>query len=299
MARLRLVFGSVGLLFSLVGCQPDTQEPKAVDKEASSDQEVKAVESTKAPNVQVLAERFVFGGQHRRVWVYLPPDYEVSGQRYSVLYLQDGQNLFDAATSFAGEWEVDETLNRLAARGAKVPIVVGIDHGGDSRTNELSPWTNQQYGPARGEAYLNFIIDDVKPYIDTHFRTLPDVANTAIGGSSMGGLLSHYGIVARPDVFSKALIFSPSFWYSSEVYVFTEANPLPAAHRLYYAVGEGEDRGMVNGVANMALLLRAQQHPEAHLKEVAVEGAQHNEAFWRSQLNEALIWLEMVEENNE
>ncbi|QKG52013.1 alpha/beta hydrolase [Hymenobacter sp. BRD67] len=151
---------------------------------------------TAAANVRILADSFrlpQLNGRGRRVWLYLPPGYAGSRQqRYPVLYLQDGQNVFDDATSFSGEWGVDETLNQLATqdRHAAGCIVVAVDNGGARRLDEYSPWANAEYKKGgEGDQYTNFLALTLKPYIDAHYRTLPDAAHTAIAGSSMGGSL--------------------------------------------------------------------------------------------------------------
>lgn len=275
-------------LLALAGCQPATDKAKS---------QPDARPSTKAPNVQVLADTLMFPeGQPRRVWIYLPPDYATSAKRYQVVYMHDGQNVFDDATSYVGEWHVDETLNSLNEQGLSVPVVVAVDHGGEERMHELSPWRNEEYGAPAGEAYMQFIVEQVKPYIDAHFRTLPDSANTTIMGSSMGGLISHYAIVRYPKVFAKAAVFSPSFWYSEDAFTFTEQHPLPDSHKLYFIVGEKEGRQMTQGMENMVSLLRAQQFPDAHIYSEIVLGQNHNEAFWASRVEPALRWLGAVHE---
>jgi predicted alpha/beta superfamily hydrolase len=115
----------------------------------------------------------------RRIWLYLPPAYETSGLSYPVMYMHDGQNLFDVLTAYSGEWEVDEALNTLASQGHKVPIVVGIDNGGTNRIGEYTPWSNPDYGGGDGDLYIRFIVETLKPYIDQHYRTLSDRSNTA------------------------------------------------------------------------------------------------------------------------
>ncbi len=135
--------------------------------------------STAASNVKIISTDFFIPqlNRNRRIWMYFPPAYETSGSSYPVLYMHDGQNLFDAITSFSGEWEVDETLNKLAAEGKRVPLVVGIDNGGADRISEYTPWSNTQYGGGDGEKYMKFIVETLKPYIDQHYRTLPDRTN--------------------------------------------------------------------------------------------------------------------------
>src|SRR6516225_1401072 len=126
--------------------------------------------STAGPGVHVLAQRLAMPGlgRERTLRLYLPPSYETSPtRRYPVIYMHDAQSLFDEATSSYGqEWGVDETLDAFARQRGFEAIVVGVDHGGDERLHELSPWTNPKYGPAQGQLYMAFVVDVVKPYID-------------------------------------------------------------------------------------------------------------------------------------
>ncbi|MEO6039149.1 MAG: alpha/beta hydrolase-fold protein, partial [Saprospiraceae bacterium] len=130
---------------------------------------------TAAPNVQIMDTDFYIPqlNRSRRIWLYLPPDYASTTKKYPVLYMQDAQNLFDASTSFSGEWEVDESLNDLHAQGDYGCIVVGIDNGGSHRLDEYSPWVNPDYGGGEGDEYLEFMVNTLKPYIDANYRTLP------------------------------------------------------------------------------------------------------------------------------
>jgi predicted alpha/beta superfamily hydrolase len=203
----------------------------------------KPKEHTARPTVSVLSEEFQMTelGRSRKVWIYLPPGYSSGSSRYPVLYMHDGQNVFDNATSFVGEWGVDETLDSLNALGDKDVIVVAVDHGGDRRFDEYSPWKNAKYGGGEGGKYVDFLVKTLKPYIDSHYRTIPDRLNTAIAGSSMGGLISLYAILKYPDVFSKAGIFSPAFWVAPEAYAFiAQAPPLRPDSRLYFVIGAQE-----------------------------------------------------------
>lgn len=156
--------------------------------------------STATKNVIILEKTLTIPklNRQRRLRIYLPENYQLSKQHYPVLYMHDAQNLFDDKTAYAGEWGIDETLNRLAAENGLSLIVVGIDNGLELRMNELSPWPNQEYGVAEGEQYMDFIVNEVKPFIDKSYRTLTDKNNTAIMGSSMGGLISHYAIFEYP-----------------------------------------------------------------------------------------------------
>ena len=248
--------------------------------------------STAAPNVDILDAMAMPGlNRQRIVRIYLPPGYEKNERRYPVLYMHDGQNLFDNATAYAGEWGVDETLNELAKSQGLEVIVVGVDNGQEKRLNELSPWTNKRFGKAEGRVYVNFMVNVLKPYIDKYYRTLADRGNTAIMGSSMGGFISHYAVHQYSDVFGMAGIFSPSYWYSSEVFKHTRKNPAPALARIYLMMGGKEGPEAIDGVKQMTALLQAQKHPAENLHSEVVPGGEHNEQFWRSEFPKAVSWL--------
>ncbi len=256
-----------------------------------SDDELKVSSATK--NVKNIEQAFDMPSlnRKRKLRLYLPPNYENSTERYPVLYMHDGQNLFDDATSFAGEWEVDESLNALYEKKGFSLIVVGIDNGGEKRMNELSPWENSKYGVAEGKQYMDFIVNIVKPYIDKNYRTLADRKNTAIMGSSMGGLISHHAIFEYPQIFSKAGIFSPSFWYSEAVFPFSQIKKLQSDSRLYFLVGSNEGYDMVEGMNKMVLSLKEQGLDQHLVIDRTVKDGEHNEVFWRSEFSDAITWL--------
>jgi predicted alpha/beta superfamily hydrolase len=248
---------------------------------------------TATDNVQVLPYQFVMPEleRQRSIRLYLPPSYQTSDKRYPVIYMHDGQNLFDDLTAFSGEWQVDESLNQLADKQGLEVIVVGIDNGGDLRMNELSPWENKRFGEAQGKQYMDFVVDVVKPYIDTNFRTQSDRLHTAIMGSSMGGLISHYGVHAYPEVFSKAGIFSPAYWYSQDVFSFTKFKKAPLDARLYVMYGDKEGDGMIADTDKMLRQLRQQGHPRQNFLFKRVPNGEHNEQLWRTEFTEAVQWL--------
>ncbi|MGZ8288231.1 MAG: alpha/beta hydrolase [Telluria sp.] len=249
--------------------------------------------STALPGVSVLADKLDMPGldRKRQVRLYLPPGYATSGKRYPVMYMHDGQNLFDNATSYAGEWKVDETLDALAKEGKLELIVVGIDNGEQKRMTELNAWSSKRFGEAEGKQYMDFIVKVVKPMIDKSYRTLPGRANTAVMGSSMGGLISHYAINQYPDVFSKAGVFSPAYWTAVPVYDFVVAKPVPSDARVYMLMGSEEGESMVPDAQRMAALVVKTGHPSANLTMKVVPGAKHNEGFWSSELREAVLWM--------
>lgn len=231
-------------------------------------------------------------GVERTVRVYLPRGYtNCAGCRYPVLYFMDGQNVFDAATSFIGEWGADETLDALLEAHDLAVIAVGVDHGNAARVHELSPWENPEHAPARGDAFLDDLIGAVKPVIDARYRTRPGAASTAIAGSSMGGLMAHAALMRRPDVFGNALVFSPAYWFSPDILEETTRTPLKRGQRVFVYAGGAESETMLPKAREIVTAWRATLPEGAALEFVEVAEAGHNEAAWRAALPGALRWL--------
>ncbi|MDX1420305.1 MAG: alpha/beta hydrolase-fold protein [Rubricoccaceae bacterium] len=231
-------------------------------------------------------------GNRRDVLVYLPPSYESGTARYPVLYMQDGQNLFNEATAFAGEWRVDNTMNRLSRKRGLEAIVVGVFNAGGDRLHEYSPFEDDDHGGGRGDRYLGFLADALKPRIDRDFRTRPDRANTFIAGSSMGGLISLYAFFRRPEVFGGAAAMSPSLWFADgALFSFVEAAPFTPG-RLYLDVGTGEGEGVLADVRRMkSLLLERGYRPRRDLLYVERAQARHSERAWRQRFRRAAAFL--------
>lgn len=226
----------------------------------------------------------------RKIWLYLPIGYETSTKKYPVIYMHDAQNLFDAKTSFAGEWNVDEKLDSL-----KAPvIVVGIENGGDKRINELTPYKNEKYGGGDTDKYLDFIVNTLKPQIDKKYRTKTNAKNTTIMGSSLGGLTSYYAVLKYPEVFGKAGVFSPAFWINRKEINDLTTNSKKIKAKIYFLCGdsEGDDDSMVKDLNNIELLLNTNRCYCLHLnKKVIVKGGHHNEKLWRDGFTNAILWL--------
>lgn len=290
---------SVISIFLLAACSGNEVESAATVDQRSPPAKTTSPTATSATAEQasnaaantytVLSEPMLIPGleRQRNIRIYLPPDYSASHPGYPVLYMHDAQNLFDEATSYAGEWQVDETLNKLAAeRGVQI-IVVGIDNGEEKRVTELSAWDHPEYGKAEGKQYTDFIVHTLKPFIDKNYNT--NSSDSGIMGSSLGGLSSHYAIYQYPDVFSRAGIFSPSYWYSEKVYEFTRRQPIPNSHRLFLTVGELEGENMTEPMQRMAGMIRNSGHENIH-SDVDPKG-EHNEAFWARRFEEAILWL--------
>lgn len=228
-------------------------------------------------------------GGERKIWLYLPENYNSSKKKFPVIYMHDGQNLFDKSTSYVGEWQADETLDSLKAQ----VIVVGIAHGNEKRIEELTPFPNPKYGGGKADSYLDFIVNTLKPYIDKNYRTKTDKKNTAIFGSSLGGLVSFYAVLKYPDVFGKAGVFSPSFWYSGDIYDLMAKSPKTKA-KIYFLAGDSEstDDDVVGDMKRMEKLLDANRCACLKLnKSVVVKGGRHNEEMWRKHFADAYLWL--------
>ncbi|MES2778574.1 MAG: alpha/beta hydrolase-fold protein [Bacteroidota bacterium] len=250
--------------------------------------------STALSNVKIISDSFYIPqlNKTRRVWIYLPNDYTSQPQkRYPVLYMQDGQNVFDVITSYAGEWEADETLSGKQTNGDKGCIVVAVDHGGTSRIDEYSPYNNPKYGGGQGEAYCDFIAHTLKHYIDSAYRTKSEREFTAIAGSSVGGLISFYTAVTYPEIFSKAGIFSPSFWFSDTLYAYVENQPKNGSMKFYFMSGTTESQDMVTDMEHMIDLLKTKGYTDAELKLVTKEDGQHSEWFWKREFGDCYDWL--------
>lgn len=247
------------------------------------------------PNVITLSEDFYMPqlDRNRRVRLFLPSDYETSTSNYPVLYMHDGQNLFSAQEAFAGEWEVDEALMAFEADGYSGVIVVAIDNGGSYRIDEYTPWANPQYGGGEGDEYIDFIVSTLKPYVDENYRTHTDRENTGIMGSSLGGLISHYGALKFQNVFSKVGIFSPSFWFTDDIYSFSADQDHQAEMKFYFLAGGQESATLQQDILNMMDTLSASGFDESEMHYKFVPNGEHSEWFWAQEFPEAFEWLYM------
>ncbi len=261
----------------------------------SSWEEKTTKKSTRSKNVRILSENFEIPQLKttRKVWIYLPEGYQTSTERFSVIYMADGQNLFDDATSFSGEWQVDETLDSLQSLKKMNAIVVGIDNGGSERLNEYSPWKNEQYGGGNGDAFADFLAKTLKPYIDSYFKTKSEAVNTALIGSSMGGLISLYTGIKYPEKFGKLGIFSPAFWFSeTDLKSYVEQNSTNLTKtKMYFVAGKNESKEMVNDINELVEILKTKGLSNHNLTIQIDEKGTHSEAFWAKQLPSALVWL--------
>ncbi|KTG10933.1 alpha/beta hydrolase [Haloprofundus marisrubri] len=240
----------------------------------------------------------------RRILVYLPPSYregddfnETDGDdAYPVLYMHDGQNLFDERTSNAGEWRVDETMQALAEEALEA-IVVAVPHGLDNRHNEYTPHPSEEFGGGDADAYLDFLASELKPVLDDEFRTRTDRDATGLMGSSLGGLVSLYGYFEYPEMFGFAGVMSPAFWWNREIFDYVESQS-HVSGKLYVDVGGNErpddperTREYVEDAERMVELLRSKGYDEDELRFVVDDEAIHHEDAWADRLPDAVRFL--------
>ncbi len=226
----------------------------------------------------------------RSLRIYLPPSYrENTAKRYPVLYMHDGQNLFDAKTAaFGVEWGVDETINRLVATGVMDEvIVVGIDNTPD-RIPEYTTCCDPKHGGGKLDAYEAFIVNTLKPYIDKTLRTLPGRANTAIMGSSLGGIASVVIAQHYPDVFSKAGGVSSTFWWNNKALVTKTPARVPV--KFYIDAGTKGD-GLEDTVLMRDAMLAQGYTAGVDLFYYEAEGGSHNEKSWAARVDKPLTWF--------
>ncbi|NCI50457.1 alpha/beta hydrolase [Sediminibacterium roseum] len=248
---------------------------------------------TASPQVRIVDTAFNMPqlGRKRRVWIYLPKGYANSSKLYPVLYMQDGQNLFNEQTAPYGEWGVDEALDTLQQKTGKECIVIGIDNGGDKRTTEYNPYDDAKNGKGEGKQYLEFIVRTLKPFIDSKYRTKKGPENTFIAGSSLGGLISFYAMIKYPEVFGAGGIFSASFWVTPEIFTDAEKFTTTATQmpRFYMYAGKMEPANMVPNNEKMAELLKKNQRYSIRL--ITDPLGKHREATWRQEFPSFYTWL--------
>lgn len=246
--------------------------------------------STANKHVHVLSNEFYMPqlDRKRRIWIYLPESYQNSKKTYAVLYMHDGQNVFDEATSFSGEWGVDEALDTLG-KETRESIVVAIDNGGDKRINEYCPYDMEKFGKGEGDQYVDFIVQTLKPHIDAHFRTKKDREHTYIAGSSMGGLISLYAILKYPNVFGGAGIFSPAIWVGPKIKEDAAKKGSKVKGKIFFYAGKEEGETMVPDMLEVFEVLH--KNSTAKMETVIRTDGKHSEENWRKEFPQFYNWL--------
>jgi predicted alpha/beta superfamily hydrolase len=247
---------------------------------------------TATPQVKVLDSAFYMPqlDRKRRIWIYLPKGYATSKSTYPVLYMHDGQNLFNEQTAPFGEWGVDEAMDSLQKQTGKQMIVVGIDNGGDKRLSEYNPYDFEK-NKGEGDKYIDFLVQTLKPYIDQKFRTKKDAPNTFTAGSSMGGLISLYSVLKYPNVFGGAGVFSPAFWTAPQLFADVDKTDWGGNRpKFFFYAGGKESTTMVADVKRMIAIIEKKKG-NVNTTSIINPLGQHNEPTWRKQFPDFYKWL--------
>jgi predicted alpha/beta superfamily hydrolase len=232
------------------------------------------------------------------VLVYLPPCYaHESARRYPVLYLHDGQNLFDGATSFirGQDWRVGQTAGSLISAGAIEPlIIVGVYNTGDERVEEYTPTADSRFKVGgKADLYGRLLVEELKPFIDAQYRTRADAADTGLGGSSLGGLASLYLGLRYPQVFGKLAVISPSVWWGGRAILKSVAalDAKPGT-RIWLDMGTAEGARAAPDARDLRDALVAKGwRLDADLRYLEVVGGRHDEAAWAKRVDPFLRFL--------
>ena len=245
---------------------------------------------TASKNVHQLTDSFYISqlARYRKIAVYLPANYSSSKNNYPVLYMHDGQNLFDEYYAPFGEWGIDKALDTLQKQTGKYAIVVAIDNGNENRITEYNFEDNKKYGTAEGKQYVDFLVSTLKPFIDKKYRTKKSKKNTAIAGSSLGGLISTYAVLKYPKTFGTAGIFSPAYWIAPSIDSLTKSISKKTANRFWFYAGEKESNEMVPDMENVKNNIKKNPRND-FLFNLDVTGA-HNEQTWRKWFPSFYLW---------
>lgn len=240
----------------------------------------------------------------RFVRVWLPPGYDnpaSASQQYPVLYLNDGQNLFEASASFTGvEWQVDETADRLIREGTIPPmIIVGLDNAGKDRLREYMPHRSlhPKMFRVQGSRYPSFLFKEVMRFMASNYRVATGAGNTGLGGSSLGALISLYTAAVNPGVIGKLLLESPSLWASNRQIIRQSRTVKRWPDRVFLGTGTNEvgredrNRSVVDDVQELAGIFRRSGLDDSRLRLRVEEGGTHHESAWARRFPEALTFL--------
>ena len=244
------------------------------------------------PQVLLISDEFEIPqlNRTRKIWALLPHDYDTSEERYPVMYLQDAQNLFNESAA-NGNWKIDKKLAVMSEYNIGKIIIIAIEHAEEDRIREYSVGKTI-IGKGQGKKYMRFLTSTLKPFVDANFRTKKDRANTGIGGSAMGGLISIFSGLRYPKIFGKLMIFSPSLWVKPDLKIKVDEDEMEDTHIYLYAGGEESDT-MIELVKNFKERAIANEFVKDKMKinlSINKEG-KHNETYWSDEFSNAIEWL--------
>jgi predicted alpha/beta superfamily hydrolase len=250
--------------------------------------------------IEQFSSKFVT--KKRDIVVYLPGIYTKRPDlHFPVLYLEDGQNLFDPNTSFIKGmyWHVGESADRVIAQGQVQPLIIVGIYNTDKRLNEYTPTRDKKLGGGRADKYGRMLVEELKPFIESKYRVLGGPEHTGLGGSSLGGLLTVYLGVKYPQVFGKLAVLSPSVWWNRRAILdYVEKAKMPSQPRIWLDAGTKEDTSTVANVTALRDVLLSKGWQEGSSLHFQVfEGAQHNEDAWAQRVAPFLQFLFPVAES--
>ncbi|MEL7532333.1 MAG: alpha/beta hydrolase-fold protein [Bacteroidota bacterium] len=256
---------------------------------------VASLEHTASPNVQILPDTILIDylNEKRSLAIYLPTGYADDSVDYPVIYFLDGQSPFDQKIQEGQEWEIDEVIDSLALLGQEQAIVVGI-YNSEARMTEYKPFPSTRWYSDRsgttGDQHAEWIATDLKSWIDARYRTKKDPQSTIIAGASLGGLMSYYMLNKFPEVFGRAIVFSPSYWVNELVYSLHESNPKIKEQKIYFNAGELETP-TVESIEKMHQILLDYGVPAANMKLDVETELGHWHMTWNAGFKKAYPWI--------
>ncbi|RAI92176.1 alpha/beta hydrolase [Algoriphagus yeomjeoni] len=288
------LFYLIGLILLLGGVYIGTKKIVERIDEKKRQESIRLLKSTASPNVEILYDTIPvdYLNEKRTIAIYLPENYQLDCASYSVLYFLDGQSLFDQKIQEGTEWELDEVIDSLGQLGGEQSIVVGL-YNSKNRTEEYKPlpemgwFADKSYS---GDKHAAWIVETVKPWVDTRYRTKKEANSTIIGGASLGGLMSYYMLMKYPSVFGGAIVFSPSFWINDEVYKWHETNEQVFNQKIYFNGGNLE-RAMLQNVEKMQNILLNHGVPKENIKVDVEDGFGHSNSVWKNGFKKAYPWI--------
>lgn len=231
--------------------------------------------------------------RRRRIWAFLPADYNQNREkRYPVVYFHDAQNIFEGwKAPFGKSWEVHNTMRRLGNQGVEQSIIIGIEHGKRRRKSEFTPLTRQGSFAHEGNAYADFMANKLKPFVDKKLRTIPWREQTALIGSSMGGLITLYTGMKHQDIFSKLGVFSPALWAAPALFPLIRKVGRHYPMKIYLTVGLKEGSGTVRQTEEMFQTLTYAGFPQHELYLGKRNAGKHDETFWQKEFETCYKWM--------
>ena len=284
----------IGLLLLLTAIYFSFLQYQDYRKERAHKAWVATLDHSASPNVQILKDTIEIDylGEQRTLSIYLPPNYEKDSLHYPVIYFCDGQSLFDQKILEGDEWQIDEVMDSIAQIGGQKAIVVGIYSSDDNRLTEYKPFTSPHLPKEKvvsGDKHAEWIATDVKKWIDTRYRTKPEMESTIIGGASLGGLMAYYMITTFSEIYGGAIVFSPSLWVNDKVYELHQGVNL-ANKRIFLNAGSIE-QPTVESIEKLNKILVENGFEKSNLKLDVEKDEGHWHMTWQKGFRKAYPWI--------